>query len=137
MVLAVYPTDESLIFDNALAYVVLHSAGYVRIEWRLMPVVSTEFRAALGQVLALLHRTGLTRLLVDNRNLAPVWAYDCAWLLQEWAPAVAGCRCAVVENDDALVDPALDQLGESLAKCPLYLQRSSNGATAIQWLLTL
>ena len=69
MLTAIYPPDESLFFENALASVSVHAAGYVRINWFTAPMNSCELREVYNHALILLQQTGLTRILTDHRMI--------------------------------------------------------------------
>lgn len=114
---------EELLYQDALATLVRHPAGYARLDWELAPMVSGHLRSLFEKLPALLRPAGLTKLLTDCHTLPPLWPADCAWLSRQWAPQMApraGCtHVAIVATTEQLPLSSRASAAEWLATAPL------------------
>ena len=100
----IYPTHESLYFQNSLAQIVEHSGHYVRVEWQNAPMRSPDLREVYEQILLLLKESPLSKVLSNHQLMPPIMPPDQLWLATDWAPrAVHESHfryCAVVDAYD-------------------------------------
>jgi hypothetical protein len=95
---------ETMPLSNSLANVFRHSSGYLRIEWHIVSMVSSEVRGLFGQILQLLRDERLHRLFTERTTAPPLSTDDSHWMVWEWIPQAmreAGLtHCAVVESSE-------------------------------------
>ncbi|MBC6990022.1 MULTISPECIES: STAS/SEC14 domain-containing protein [Hymenobacter] len=133
-----YPTDESLYFHNELASVIEHPAKFVRIEWQIVPVRSSEFRMVYEQVLALLKNKGYTKVLTDHRSMPPILPEDKEWLARCWAPRAVHeggyKRCAVVQTQDSANYLYTKHITHAINHLALEVGQFEDQQAAVRWL---
>ena len=95
---------ETMPLSNSLANVFRHSSGYLRIEWHIVPMVSSEVRGLFDQILRLLRDECLHCLFTERTTAPPLSTEDRHWMVWEWMPQAmreAGLtHCAVVESTE-------------------------------------
>lgn len=136
----VYPTNEFLHFQNELASVVEHAAGYVSIDWKPAPMRTIQLREVYSRALELLAYTRYGRILTDHQHMGPILPHDGEWLIKEWVPLavkVGGYRrCAVIQSHELLSRQTTRRIAAQLIDLPLTIGQFPERPDAIAWLLT-
>jgi len=93
-------------FTTPYCEVYLHTGPATTLEMRWLSYVpSVEFRACVGQALALARVQPLAGWVADDRLLGAVRPRDLAWVMQEVLPAIEAAgvrRFALLESHDAI-----------------------------------
>lgn len=135
----VYPTNEFLHFQNELASVVEHAAGYVSIDWKPAPMRTTHLREVYSRALELLAYTRYGRILTDHQLMAPIMPHDAQWLVQEWIPLAIKAggyrRCAVIQSHEPLGRQTTRNIAAQLSDVPLTINYFPERPNAIAWIL--
>ena len=128
---------ETLHLSNALANVFGHDSGYLRIEWLIVPMVSTQVRQLFDEILQLLRQQHLHRVFTERSTAPPLHLEDCSWMTQCWLPQArreAGLsHFAVVESDAQLAARLGYPIGES-AGGPVQFRFFDSFAQAEAWI---
>ncbi len=98
--------QETLFFQNQAGKLFYQPAGYVRLAWAAERQPLETIQAFYEQVLALLQRSGVGRILSDHGQRPPLPIAAQEWLTTSWIPramSLARTRhCAIVEGADPM-----------------------------------
>ena len=108
------PAARSLYFENSSGRVWEEPAGYLRLEYRSGPRTVDQFRALLTHTAQALGRRHWSKILVDQRQMAPYNPVEQDWMTNEWLPRAVsenGYRHgAVLVAHDVFARLAMNQL---------------------------
>ncbi|GAB3859336.1 hypothetical protein GCM10028822_35720 [Hymenobacter terrigena] len=77
---------RSLYFENSVGRIWEEPEGYVRLEYRSGLREATQFRALLTHTAQAMARRQWSKMLVDQREMAPFDPGELAWMTNEWLP---------------------------------------------------
>ncbi|WP_426058615.1 hypothetical protein [Hymenobacter sp. B1770] len=77
---------RSLYFENAIGRIWEEPDGFLRLEYRAGPRETLQFRSLLTHVAQALSRRRWSKILVDQRDMAPFSASEQEWMTSEWLP---------------------------------------------------
>jgi hypothetical protein len=77
---------RSLYFENAIGRIWEEPDGFLRLEYRSGPREALQFRALLTHVAQALSRRHWSKVLVDQREMAPFNTSEQEWMTNEWLP---------------------------------------------------
>ncbi|GAC1595929.1 MAG: hypothetical protein NVS3B25_19920 [Hymenobacter sp.] len=104
---------RTLYFENGIGRIWEEPAGYLRLEYRPGPREAGQFRALLTHAGQALVRRGWDKMLVDQREMAPLSPAEQAWMTAEWLPRAVrenGYRSgAVLASHDVFARLAMNE----------------------------
>ncbi|MGY3088186.1 hypothetical protein ACVWYF_001219 [Hymenobacter sp. UYAg731] len=77
---------RSLYFENSVGRIWEEPDGYLRLEYRSGLREMVQFRALLTHTAHALSRRQWSKIMVDQRNMAPFSASEQDWMTTEWLP---------------------------------------------------
>jgi hypothetical protein len=77
---------RSLYFENGIGRIWEEPGGYLRLEYLSGPREAVQFRALLTHTASALSRRQWSKILVDQREMAPYSPIEQDWMTNEWLP---------------------------------------------------
>lgn len=96
-----------------------------------------EYRSLMNQVVDLLKRHGVSKVLADVSQLRPLVPEDMSWTTEEWAPraVAAGMReMAVVLPHNVFAQLSVTRVVENLGDDRIVTAQFDDARTALAWL---
>jgi hypothetical protein len=129
---------RSLYFENSHGRLWEEPAGYVRLEYKAGPRDPVPFRALLTHAAQALSRRGWSRMLVDQREMAPFNPTEQDWMTNEWLPRAVnehGYRLgAVLVAHNVFARLAMNQFVMATRGLPHTYRTFEAEAEALAWL---
>lgn len=126
-------------FENAAARISEHPQAFAVVTWHKGIRKPEDFRAVLNHLDRLFRLRRWSRLLADQRNLAPFTEAERTWVLNEWLPQAVGegpyRYAAVLPPLDVFARLASKSVTAEAHKKFLAYQFCETEAEAVQWLL--
>lgn len=133
------PATRSLYFENSTGRLWEEPEGYLRLEYKPGPRELMQFRAMLTHTAQALSRRQWTRILVDQRQMAPFNPAEQAWMTTEWLPKAVhehGYRHgAVLVAHNVFARLAMTQLVLASRDLPHTYRTFESEAEALAWLM--
>ncbi|KAA9338331.1 hypothetical protein F0P96_05715 [Hymenobacter busanensis] len=83
-------TSQRAYFDNAAGRVAEHPGGFAVVKWKPGSRQLADFQAVLTHLDQLLRLRTWSKLLADQRDMAPFTADETAWVTDVWLPKAVG-----------------------------------------------
>ena len=130
---------RSLYFENSAGRIWEEPEGYLRLEYRSGLREAVQFRALLTHTAQALSRRLWSKILVDQRAMAPFNPSEQDWMTTEWLPRTVqenGYRFgAVLVAHNVFARLAMNQLIMSSRNLPHTYCTFEAEETAVAWLL--
>ncbi|UOR03672.1 hypothetical protein MUN82_12005 [Hymenobacter aerilatus] len=131
---------ETQFYQNEAGRLLYNTIGYVHLAWSAERITQTALEAFYEQVLALLLRTGASKILSEHGGRRPLSAEAQQWIATNWVPraiAEAGFGfCAIVEGEDPVHRLATQSI-ISISPNQLLYKRFSLMSEADAWLQSI
>ena len=132
------PATRSLYFENSSGRVWEEAAGYLRLEYLPGPRTADQFRALLTHTAQALGRHHWSKILVDQRQMAPYSPVEQDWMTNEWLPRAVneyGYRHgAVLVAHDVFARLAMNQFMMASRGLPHVYRTFEAEPEALAWL---
>ncbi|HEX8506206.1 MAG TPA: hypothetical protein VF630_12625 [Hymenobacter sp.] len=133
------PSPRSLYFENSIGRIWEEPGEYLRLEYRPGVREAMQFRALLTHTAHALARQGWSKILVDQRSMAPFSPSEQDWMTNEWLPravAESGYRYgAILVAEDVFARLATNQFVMASRKLPHTYRTFEKEGEATAWLL--
>ncbi len=128
-------------FENAVAQLREHPAGYVVFEYKPGKRQFAEFQAVLTHLSNLLRRRDWYKILGDQRRMSPFTEQENAWVVNYWLDVTrqrpGGIYAAVLLADDVFARLAATQLRHENKEAALTYRLFDDQQEADTWLRRL
>ncbi|MDB5234179.1 MAG: hypothetical protein JWR44_1172 [Hymenobacter sp.] len=132
------PATRSLYFENSCGRVWEEPDGYLRLEYRSGSRTVDQFRALLTHTSQALSRRKWSKILVDQRQMAPYSPVEQDWMTNEWLPSAVneyGYRYgAVLVAHDVFARLAMNQFMMASRGLPHVYRTFEQEEEATAWL---
>lgn len=130
--------SRSLYFENSAGRIWEEAVGYLRLEYKTGPRDVVPFRAILTHLMQAMSRHRWSRVLIDQRLMAPYTPTELAWMGDEWLPRAVhehGYRYgAALVAHDVFARLAMNQFVLANRSLPHTYRSFETEETALAWL---
>ena len=131
--------SRSLYFENSVGRIWEEPGGYLRLEYKPAARAEAAFHAILNHCAQALARQQWSRMLVDQRQMAPLSPAEQRWMSTEWLPRAVhefGYRFgAVLVAHNVFARLAMTQLLLGTQDLPHTYRTFEDEGAAVAWLL--
>jgi hypothetical protein len=130
---------SQLLFENPAAHITCEAAKYICLTLQAGPQESSNIQEAFKESFLLNQRTGLHRILLDQRRANPFLEVDKAWFTRHFAQLLAArdqyARVAHVVAADVFARLSTTSLAASIHRHGDWYKSFDEYKTAAHWLL--
>jgi hypothetical protein len=130
---------RSLYFENSVGRIWEEPEGYLRLEYRSGLREGVQFRALLTHTAQALSRRQWSKILVDQRDMAPFNPSEQDWMTNEWLPRAVqenGYRFgAILVAHNVFARLAMNQFMMASRNLPHTYRTFEAEEIAVDWLL--